>query len=229
MTIIDNLFHSSFFVVIPVYNEEKNIGPVIERIKKYTDNIIVVDDGSQDQTYNRAEKAIGNGVILKHQINIGKGAALKTGCEAAIKLGAKIIVMMDGDGQHDSDDIPKLVTKLKNENLDIVFGSRMMDKNIPFIRASGNKIITKTVNLLSRLSLNDILSGFKALTDKTYRKIIWETQDYFVETEIAMNVGKYGLKYAQVPIKTIYKDNYKGLDVISGIKIIFKLLKFKLR
>ena len=93
MTIIDNLFHSSFFVVIPVYNEEKNIGPVIERIKKYTDNIIVVDDGSQDQTYNRAEKAIGNGVILKHQINIGKGAALKTGCEAAIKLGAKIIVM----------------------------------------------------------------------------------------------------------------------------------------
>ncbi len=83
------------------------------------------------------------------------------------------------------------------------------------------------VNLLSNISLKDILSGFKAFTDEAYKKIIWQSQDYSVEAEIAINVGKYRLKYAQVPIKTIYKDNYKGMDIISGVKIIFKLLRFR--
>lgn len=224
---MDNLCQNSFFVVIPVYNEEQNIGRVIREIKKYTDNIIVVDDGSQDQTYYKAKEFIGNGIILKHQINIGKGAALKTGCEAAIKMRAKIIVLMDGDGQHDPGDIPKLIAKLKNENLDIVFGSRETGKNVPILRALGNKAITKIVNFLSNLCLKDILSGFKAFTDETYAKIIWQSQDYSVETEIAINVGKYRLKYAQVPVKTIYKDNYKGMDIVSGVKIIFNILRFK--
>ncbi len=140
-----------------------------------------------------------------------------------------MIVVMDGDGQHDPDDIPKLIAKLKNENLDIVFGWREVEKNVPVLRAFGNKIITKMVNFLSHLDLKDILSGFKAFTDKAYKKIIWQSQDYSVETEIAINVGKYRLKYVQVPVKTIYKDNYKGMDIISGIKIISKLLRFKLQ
>ncbi len=226
---MDSLLRNSFFVIIPAYNEEQNIGQVIREVRKYTDNIIVVDDGSQDQTYHKAKESAGKGVILKHKINLGKGAALKTGCEAAIKMQAKMIVVMDGDGQHDPDDIPELVAKLKDENLDIVFGWREVEKNVPVLRAFGNKIITKMVNLLSNISLKDILSGFKAFTDTTYKKIIWQSQDYSVETEIAINVGKFRLKYAQVPIKTIYKDNYKGMDIISGLKIIFKILKFKLQ
>lgn len=79
-------------------------------------------------------------------------------------------------------------------------------------------------NLLFGLSLKDILSGFKAFTNEAYEKIAWQSQDYFVETEIAINVAKHQLKYSQVPVKTIYKDNYKGMNIKSGIKIIFKLL-----
>lgn len=219
--------YNDFFVIIPVYNEEKNIGQVIQEVKKHTNRIIVVDDGSQDKTYYKAKESADDGIILKHKINIGKGAALKTGCEAAIKSGAKIIVVMDGDGQHNPDDIPRLVAKLKDENLDVVFSFRESAKNVPIVRSLGNKIITKMANFLSNLDLKDILSGFKAFTDESYKKIVWQSQDYSVETEMAINVGKYRLKYAQIPIKTIYKDNYKGMNILNGIKTIFKLLKIR--
>jgi glycosyltransferase involved in cell wall biosynthesis len=213
--------------VIPAYNEERTIGKIINNVRPHVDEIIVVDDGSGDDTFQAAKKSNGHIIVLRHEINLGKGAALKTGCEAAIKLGAEKLVLMDADGQHDPDDIPKLLSKLEKENLDIVFGARETDKNMPFLRAAGNKIITKAVNLLSNLSLVDILSGFRALTSGAYKKIIWQSQDYSVETEMAINAGKRRLKYAQIPIKTIYTDDYKGMDIITGVKILLKLLKFK--
>lgn len=217
-------------IVIPVYNEEKNIGQVIPQVKNYSDNIIVIDDGSEDETYLVAKESaqnIQNIIVLKHKINLGKGAALKTGCEAAIRLGAGVIIVMDGDGQHSPTDIPRLAEKLKKENLDIVFGVRQLNKKTPILRSLGNKILTKTINLLSDMSLNDSISGFRAFTAKAYQKIYWQSQDYSVEAEMIINIGKHKLKYSQVPIKTIYKDSYKGLDILIGIKILLNLFKFR--
>lgn len=225
---MDSLLRNSFFVIIPAYNEGKNIGQIIEGVKRYTDNIIIVDDGSQDQTYHKAKESIGDGVILKHKINLGKGAALKTGCEAAIKLGAKTIIAMDGDGQHNPDDIPKLIAKLEDENLDIVFGSRKLDRKVPLLRALGNKLLTKIVVLLFHISIHDILSGFKIFTSDAYRKIRWQSSDYSVEAEMVINAGKNKLRYGEIAIKTIYRDNYKGMNILSGIKILFNILKWNL-
>lgn len=224
---MNSLPHNKLFVIIPAYNEESGIEQVIQGVKKYTNNIIVVDDGSKDQTYNQAKNSTDDIVVLRHKINLGKGAALKTGCEAANRLGAKIMVLLDADGQHSPNDIPKLIDKLKNENLDIVFGSRQLNKNVPLVRAWGNKITTKAVRILSGVSLKDVLSGFRAFTAAAYEKIIWQSQDYSVEVEMIINAGKNKLRYGEVPIQTIYKDNYKGMDIINGFKILIKAFSFK--
>ena len=97
---------SRIYAVIPAYNEENNIVPTINNIKKYISNIIIVDDGSNDNTYSLLKQNFDNKIIiLKHKINLGKGAAMKTGCEAAIKLGAETLIMIDGDGQHIGEDM----------------------------------------------------------------------------------------------------------------------------
>ncbi|MFH1535110.1 MAG: glycosyltransferase family 2 protein, partial [Patescibacteria group bacterium] len=121
-------------VVIPAYNEGKVIAEVINDIKKHQFNdVIVVDDGSSDDTYEIVKRIDGKIIALRHRINLGKGAALKTGCEAAIKLGADIIVFMDSDGQHKPEDISRFIEKLEKDNLDIVFGSRRIGKDMPLV------------------------------------------------------------------------------------------------
>ena len=96
--------------VIPAYNESKYIGDVVRETRKYVDEVIVVDDASKDNTGEIARRM--GAVVLRHCINLHKGATLKTGCEAAIGLGAKIILTLDGDGQHNPDEIPQLLEKL---------------------------------------------------------------------------------------------------------------------
>jgi len=216
------------FVIIPAYNEETHIKNTIAGAREYAENITVVDDGSTDKTYAKAKALTGNIKVLRHKINLGKGAALKTGCETALKLGADILVMMDADGQHDPDDIPRLVKELKEKKLDIVFGSRNLDKNAPLYRSLGNKLLTKMVILLSGMPVCDILSGFRAFKSDAYQKLKWQSSDYSVETEMIINAGKNKLKYEEIAIKTIYNDNYKGMNIASGLKIFFNILKWSL-
>ncbi len=212
------------FIVVPAYNEAKHIHQVIEKIKKNYKNIIVVDDGSSDKTFEIAQKS---GVLgLKHIINLGKGAALKTGCDYSVRNGADIIVVMDSDGQHLPEDIPKFLKALKGK--DIVFGSRELNKKMPFVLKFGNWFIQKVNNLLTGVKVRDTQSGFRAFTSKAYRKIRWESTQYSVESEMIMNVGKRKLKYAEIEIKTIYQDDYKGTTVLDGVKIVLLMFWWKI-
>lgn len=214
-------------VIIPARNEEKTIREVILQIRKYTGNIIVVDDGSKDNTYLMAKEAANDIVVLRHKINLGKGAAVKTGCVAALKLGADVIAVMDADGQHLPEDVIKLVEKLEKENLDIVFGVRAINKKMPVLTFLGNKFLTKMSNLLSGISLGDTQSGLKVFKASAYPKIAWESTDYSLETEIIIRTSKNNLRYSQIPIQTIYRDTYKGMSILDGIKYFSNLLKQK--
>jgi len=214
-------------VVIPAHNEEKNIREVILGVKKYANNIIIVDDGSKDNTYLIAKETANDILVLRHKINLGKGATVKTGCEAALKLGAEAIGIMDADGQHLPEDVMKLVEKLEKEDLDIVFGVRPINKKMPILTFLGNRFLTKMSNLLSGLSLADTQSGLKVFRASVYQKIAWQASDYSLETEIIIRTSKKKLKYSQLPIQTIYKDAYKGMNVLDGIKYFFNLLKQK--
>ena len=212
------------YVVIAAYNEEKNIAEVIKKTKKNCKNIIVVDDGSKDKTYSKAKKS---GVeVLKHIVNMGKGAAVKTGCDYALSKGAKVIVLLDADLQHDPDEIPNFLKSLKK--VDIVFGYRKLDENMPVVLRYGNWLINKITKLLYDINLRDTQCGYRAFTASTYKKIRWKAADYSLESEMIANTGKQHLRYKEIPIKTIYSDIYKGTNVIDGIRIIINLLIWRL-
>ncbi len=212
------------FAVIPAHNEESNIRKVISDTKKYISNIIVVDDGSKDKT---AEEAGKEGIIvLKHIINMGKGAALKTGCDYAIEHGASQIIVLDADAQHEPSQIPDFLKELKN--VDVVLGYRKLSRKMPFILKLGNLFINKITKLLYGINLHDTQCGYRAFTADAYKKTRWKASNYSMESEMIANIGKRNLKYKELPIKTIYTDRYKGTTMIDGIKIVYNLFWWRL-
>lgn len=209
-------------IIIPARNEKDKIASVISSAKKYGD-VVVVDDGSTDNTYAVAESE--GALVLHHVVNLGKGAALKTGCDYAVLNGIKKIVVIDADAQHDPAQIPEFIEKLDGN--DIVFGRRSFSSNMPLILKFGNNFINKTASVLYGVSLNDMLCGYRAFTIEAYKKIRWRATDYSVESEMVRNAGKHKLRYAEIPIKTVYHDNYKGTTVLDGIRIVLKMLWWK--
>jgi UDP-N-acetylglucosamine---dolichyl-phosphate N-acetylglucosaminyltransferase len=207
-------------VVIPAYNEGARITDVIREVKKITKDIIVVDDGSKDNTYLYAKET---GVtVLRHKVNLGKGAALKTGCDFATYKGTKQMVVLDADGQHEPKEIPKFLEALKDK--DIVYGYRKGKKVMPFVLKFGNGFINNTLNRLFKVNIKDSQSGYRAFTSEAYKKIRWDSRDYYMETEMIIKAKKNKLSYAQIPIETIYGDRYKGTTVIDGAKIVLKII-----
>lgn len=212
----------SIFAVIPAYNEEKHIEKVISDSRKYVSNVIVVDDGSNDNSAKIAKKA--GALVLKHPFNLGLGASLKTGCEAAIKLGADIIITLDGDCQHDASEIPILVQELKNNDLDIVFGERTFNK-MPFVKKTGNYFFYIIGKYLFNINIIDTQTGFRVFTKEAYNKINWNSSDYSVAFEIVKNSIKNNLNISTCKINTIYLDNTKGANIIDGLKIFKRIIK----
>mgnify|MGYP005838363771 CR=1 FL=1 len=216
----------TIWIVIPSYNEQKNITNVIKKIKKEGyKNILVVDDGSKDKTSINAKKE--GALVLKHAINLGKGAAAKTGCDYAIKKGAKLLILMDGDGQHKPEDIPRFIKKLKQKKSDIVFGYRKIDENMPNLMKFGNWFISNSTKIIQGINIKDTQSGFRCFTAEAYKKIRWQSTDYSMESEMISNVAKNKLKYSEIEIQTIYHDKFKGTTIFDGIKIFINILKFK--
>lgn len=196
------------FIIIPAYNEAKVIGKVIKDLKrnKY-ENIIVVDDHSKDDTSKAAEKE--GAVVLKHIINRGQGAALKTGNLYAINQDAKIIVHFDADGQMLVSDIEKMIAPIIDKKADITLGSRFLGKahNID----SGKKIMLKlaryVVYILYGLWLTDSQNGFRAMNLGAAKKIDITSDRMEHAGEILHEIKLKRLKYKEVPV-TIKYTNY---------------------
>ncbi len=214
----------NIWAVIPAYNEEKDIAVIIKKTKKYVDKVVVVDDGSRDKTKEAAEKT--GAVVLRHIVNLGKGATLKTGCDFAVKKGAKSIIVLDADAQHNPEDIPRFAEKLRR--YDIVFSYRKMGSKMPLVLRFGNWFISNVVSLLYGIRLSDTQCGYRAFSKEAYMKVRWNATDYSMESEMISRAGKQKLKYVQIPIQTIYSDRYKGTTIIDGIKIVLNMLWWRL-
>lgn len=216
-------------LVIPVYNEDKRIKKVLNDLLAGTDcHVVVVDDGSTDQTFAIASDITGV-TVLRHRINQGKskGAAMKTGCEYAFgHLHCKAVIFMDGDGQHLPSDLPKFIEKLEL-GYDIILGSRNFNLNIPLVRYLGNKTASIVINLLFSKYVSDLLCGFRAITREAYEQIKWESVGYGVETEMVVNMARTNLKWCEVPVTVLYHDNAKGVSILDAFGILFDVIKWR--
>lgn len=213
--------------VIPAHNESKHIKEVITKARAFVDYVIVVDDGSLDDTFAIARDFGGNVVVLRHEINLGKGASLKTGCEAACQLMADAIVCMDADNQHKPEMIPQFIKVLEEKKVDIVFGARQFNRNMPFMMLIGNHALSRVINKLFHVMIHDTQSGYRAFTRDAFFKMQWDSPGYEAETEMIVRVSEQKLSYSEIEIDTIYHDSYKGTTALDGIRIFLYILRWK--
>ncbi len=214
------------YIIIPAFNEEKRIGEVLENIRNVGLPVIVVDDGSKDSTSEKAKKY--DVTVIRHKVNLGKGAALKTGCEAAIALGADTIIMMDSDGQHKTEDLPKFVEKIHSGKFDIIFGSRNMNLGVPLIRFMGNKFASVLISFLFGVYISDLICGYRAITKKAFIKMKLRSSDYGIETEMVIRTAQLKLRYCEIPIETIYYDKFKGVTILDALSILVNVIKWRI-
>ncbi|HOF42396.1 MAG TPA: glycosyltransferase family 2 protein [Candidatus Moranbacteria bacterium] len=219
---------SKIFVVIPAFNEERVIGDVINEIRNVGyRNIIVVDDGSSDETCRKAKEA--GAISLKHKINRGKGAATKTGIEAAKLLGADIIVTMDGDGQHDPEDIQKLISPIVDKECDVVLGTRLLDpKGMPWHKIFANKIGNFFTWYLFGLWVTDSQSGFRAYSRHAAQVINTKADRYEYDSQVIREIYIYKLKFKEIPIAVRYTEYSMGKiqkqGIANGFKTLYKMV-----
>ena len=217
-------------VCIPAYNEEDNIVAVIKSIPREIPNVdkvivVVVDDGSQDSTFQVAKSA-GADYVYKHSVNSGVVFAFGNGIRKAVENGADIIVNIDGDGQFDSAEIPYLIEPIIEGSADVVLGSRFIHSgksNIPVPKRIGNLIISLIVSLLSGKRIYDTQCGFRALSRPAAKQI--QLSGLFTYTqEMILNLSFHRMRFVEHPITVKYFGNRKSRVVKSISKYTFKVL-----
>lgn len=219
---------SKVFIAIPAMNEGKVIADVIAGIKSHGyDNIVVVSDGSSDDTEEKALEA--GAVVCPHIINRGKGAATKTAIQACLRLGAEMIVTMDGDGQHVPEDIDRVISHLHKDDVEIILGSRFMDvQDIPLKKRFYNKIGNILTYLLYGINVNDSQSGFRAYTRLAAQRINTKGDRYEFESEVIREIKRNKLAYKEVPITVLYTDYSQNKAVkqsfVNGIRTLIRML-----
>ena len=193
---------------IPAYNEENNIKKTIRDVAKFVDQIIVYDDGSNDNTVSEAENA--GAYVIKNQNNLSKGAALKELFKFAKLTNVDIMVTIDADGQFVADEIPKLLKPITEQKSDVVVGYRFDDKSeMPKYRKFGNEFLDKITNLAEDLGVRDTQSGFRTYSKKAINAISFTTDGFGVDSEILISAAKNNLKITEEKVTVIYNTGSK--------------------
>ena len=209
--------------IIPAKDEEKRIEDVVKKTRKYVDLVLVIDDGSTDITAELARKS--GAKVIKLSKNMGKGYAVRIGVERAILEKAEIIVLIDGDGQHDPADIPRLLKALDDK--DIVFGQRKGPGKMPAVKRFGNWFLQRLFDSLFGYFLEDTQCGFRAFRSVVTQKIMWNSKGYFMDTEIAARAGANKLRIGKIEIPIVYHNPVKGTSILDGLEIGVKMLWLK--
>ena len=214
-------------VGIPAYNEETTIGDIVKKSLQYSDKVIVVDDGSEDNTAKIAKE---NGaMVISHKNNQGYGSSVITLFDRARQESADVMVIIDGDGQHNPEQIPLLINTLQENNVDVVIGSRFLDdtSKTPGYRKRGIKIITSAANVGADFKVSDAQSGFRAYSKRAIESIHPTETGMAVSTEILLKISNKGLSIAEVPITVSYDgETSSEHPVPHGIAVLMNTLKF---
>ena len=219
------------FVVIPAFNEEKSIAKVILNLRAggYK-NIVVVDDGSRDLTYSVAKKA--GAAVLRHIINRGQGAALRTGIEYALLKGADIIITFDADGQHSINDLRALISPVAKGEVDITLGSRFLGKksNVSFFKALTLKGGALIFRIMYGIALTDSHNGLRAMSAAAAKAIDLSSDKMEHASEIPEKIAKKKLRFKEIPVTIKYTEysTADGQTSLAAFKIFFRMIARKL-
>ncbi|MHA2405451.1 MAG: glycosyltransferase family 2 protein [Candidatus Hermodarchaeia archaeon] len=191
--------------IIPAYQESRAIKQVVTLTQKYCTCVVVVDDGSTDNTNRIAEDS--GAIVLRHSKNLGKGAALRTGFNYAVETACDIIITLDGDMQHNPHSIPRFIEKI-NKGFDVIVGSRYATKSeeMPFARKLSNLITTQALRVFFKVPVTDSQSGFRAFRKEVLEAISVRDDGFAAETEILIDAKRAGFKISEVPIATNYGE-----------------------
>jgi glycosyltransferase involved in cell wall biosynthesis len=213
---------------IPAYNEEKTIAKVVVRSMRFVDSVVVVDDGSTDDTAVIAERL--GAQVLRHGENLGYGAAIRSCFRVARDLNPDALVILDADGQHNADDIPRILAPIQAGEADIVVGSRFSEADtseVPLYRRGGLMVINEATNRIAKQKISDTQSGFRAYSRKAMERIRMYEQGMGVTSEIQIRGGDAGLTLKEVPVEVVYR----GLETSSqnpfshGLEILSAVLQ----
>lgn len=214
--------------VIPCFNEERGIEAVVRETRSFLPTVVVVDDGSTDGTARRAESA--GAQVLRHSINLGKGAALRSGLETARALGFGWALTLDGDGQHAPSDIPRFFDRAEATGAPLVVGNRMHDPGrMPWLRCLVNRWMSRRLSRLADRELPDTQSGFRLIQLQAWSKLDLKAQRFEVESEYLIGFVESGLAVEFVPIQVIYKTEQSKIQPLRDTWRWFRWLRTRRR
>jgi glycosyltransferase involved in cell wall biosynthesis len=226
---------------IPCLNEEQFIGDVVTRARKYVDKVIVIDDGSTDNT-SEVAKAAGAHVI-RHKARQGAGAATRAAFEAAKKCDADVLITLDGDGQHNPDEIPRVLAPILHNKADLVIGSRFLQPNlnqsqpistnlnqVPKYRKFGIDVITWLYNFGSKVKVSDSQSCFRAHSRKLLEAINITENGFGFSIQVLIQARRKNFVITEVPISCIYHSEGSSLNpIIHGLGVAFAVLRLRIK
>ncbi len=222
--------HAKITVCVPAYNEENNISDIVQRARNFSDEVIVCNDGSTDNTAELAKKE--GAFVVNHHKNLGYGKSVRTLFQTALERNADIIITLDSDGQHNPEQIPSIVEPIVKQGFDIVIGSRFLglkDKlKVPFYRSFGIKTITKFTKQASYKNLTDAQSGFRGYNRHALETMNLVEDGMQISTEILLRAGSKNLTVTEVPVTINYdvKSSSTHNFLSHGIGVLFSVIQF---
>lgn len=201
-------------VLIPAHNEARQIGRLVAEVKAKGLDVIVVDDGSADRTYDLASQA--GALVLRNEPRRGKGFSLKRGFAHILAEGYDGVIAMDGDGQHDPSDLPAILKAASENPFCLVNGTRLRQPGkMPLVRRVTNRFMSWLISRISGQIIEDTQCGYRYIAADVLKKITLESNDFEIETEVLLKASRTGCRILSVPVQTIYRDEKSKINPVK--------------
>jgi glycosyltransferase involved in cell wall biosynthesis len=212
-------------VIIPTYNEAKHLGLLLHDIKNYLSDIIVINDGSSDSTAQVAASC--GAVVITHLHNQGKGSSLIKGFAYALEAGFDSVLVMDGDGQHRPQDIPKFLAAAQDASRGLIVGNRMHDpRHMPKVRRLTNRIMSWYISRIAGCAIPDSQCGFRLIRKEALLRFNFLTTKFEIETEMFIEASRLGITVVSIPIQSVYQDEKSHInpfiDTVRFFRYMFR-------
>jgi glycosyltransferase involved in cell wall biosynthesis len=219
-----NASKETVLAIIPAYCEGRFIGQVVSQVLQFVQAVLVVDDGSPDNTAIEAEAA--GAKVIRHSTNLGKGAALKTGLHYAVSIETAFFLFLDGDGQHDPSEIPAFIDAINCSSADLIVGNRMRNlESMPLIRRWTNQFMSWQIGRICKIPIPDSQCGFRLARKELLPVLMAPSNRFEFESESIILAARHGYRLGFVPIRTIYTDQHSKIRPLRDTMRYLRLIR----